>query len=379
MLTIDKGVFMYTNKVILSDYQLPFPLDIYAPLEQILFIDIETTGLSPSNSNLYMLGLVYYKNNSWCIEQWMAERLTEERELLRKLADFLPNFTHLIHFNGNRFDIPYLTEKGKELFVELSLDKYAGIDIYKRIMPLKNALVLPDCRLKTIEQFLGINRIDKYTGGELIQVYKAYTAAPSTNMLDLLIQHNLDDLKGMLDITAMLAYSEICDTPSTVTRVEMQKTTSINGSECYELVLTLKLPFTLPRKFFAHFDNNLVTADGSKATIKVPVFEKELKFFYSNYKDYYYIPSMDAAYHKSVAGHVDASLRTQATASTCYTRKESIFLKQYDVLVEPFFKQNYKDKESYFEITDETKTNRTLFSLYSNHILRTIIQGQKSL
>ena len=106
---------------------------------------------------------------------------------------------------------------------------------------------------------------------------------------------------------------------------------------------------------------------------------KELKFFYSNYKDYYYIPSMDAAYHKSVAGHVDASLRTQATASTCYTRKESIFLKQYDVLVEPFFKQNYKDKESYFEITDETKTNRTLFSLYSNHILRTIIQGQKSL
>lgn len=370
---------MYINKVNLQDYQIPFPLDIYAPLQQLLFIDIETTGLSPSNSNLYMIGLVYYRDNTWCIEQWMAERLTEERELLRKLSEFLPNFTHLIHFNGNRFDIPYLSEKAKEFFVELSLDKYTGIDIYKRIIPLKNALILPDCRQKTIEQFLGLNRIDKYTGGELIQVYKTYTTNPSATMLDLLIQHNLDDLKGMLDITSMLAYSEICDTPSTVTRVAMQKTTTLNGTECYELVLTLKLPFKLPRKFFAHYDGNYVTAEDTKATIKVPVFETELKFFYSNYKDYYFIPSMDSAYHKSVAAHIDASLRTQATASTCYTRKESIFLKQYDILVEPFFKKNYRDTESYFEITDETKTNRNLFSLYSNHILRSIIQGQKSL
>ena len=368
---------MYTNNVKLTDYSIPFPLDIYAPLEKILFLDIETTGLSPANSNLYMIGLAYYKDSTWCIEQWMAERLTEERELLLKLAQLLPNFSHIIHFNGNRFDIPYLTEKGKELFVELSFKNHTGIDIYKRITPLKNALVLPDCRQKTIEQFLGINRLDKYTGGELIQVYKAYTKAPSNSMLDLLVQHNLDDMKGMLDIAPMLAYSEICDTPSTVTRVEMQRTKSVTGTDCFELVLTLKLPFTLPRKFFAHFDGNLITAEGNRATLKVPVFEKELKFYYSNYKDYYYIPSLDASYHKSVAGHVDASLRTQATASNCYTRKDSIYLKQYDILVEPFFKQDYKDKETYFEITEETKTNRNLFSLYSNHILRVIIQGQK--
>ena len=368
---------MYTNKVILTDYQVLFPLNIYAPLEQILFLDIETTGLSPANSNLYMIGLAYYEQGTWCIEQWMAERFTEERELLMKLIPFLPRFSHIIHFNGNRFDIPYLTEKAKELFVNLSFDNHVGIDIYKRITPLKNTLVLPDCRQKTIEQFLGINRLDKYTGGELIQIYQAYTKSPDEGMLRLLIQHNLDDMKGMLDITPMLAYSEICNNEATITRVEMLKTSTLSGDPCYALMMTMKLPMSLPQKLFAHFDGNYLTAEGDKATLKVPVFDGELKFFYSNYKEYYYIPTMDAAYHKSVAAHVDASMRQQATAYNCYTRKNSLFLRQYDILVEPFFKKDYKDKDTYFEISDETKVNRRLFYTYGSHILRTIIQENK--
>ncbi len=367
---------MYKNKLILPDFQINFPLENYAPLEKILFLDIETTGLSPSSSVLYMIGLAYYKSGNWCIEQWMAERTAEERELLIQLAEFIPDFTHMIHFNGNRFDIPYLTERAKAQFVDLSFEAYQGIDIYKRISQLKNLLVLPDCRQKTIEQFLGINRIDKYTGGELIHIYKAYAASPGNGGLELLIQHNLDDMKGMLDIVPILAYSEICNTAPTVTRVEMLKTKDVNGSDSYELVMHLKLPMALPKKFFAHFDGCMITAEAYKAVLKVPVYDEELKFFYSNHQNYYYIPSLDAAYHKTVAAHIDASMREQAIASNCYTRKESLFLKQYDIIVEPFFKRNYKDKETFFEITDEMKANRQLFSLYSQQILHAIIYGK---
>ena len=277
---------MYINKVILTDFQPAFPLEHFAPLNQILFLDIETTGLSPANSKLYMIGLAYFSKDTWCIEQWMAERETEERELLIKLAKLLPGYTHIMHFNGNRFDIPYLTEKAKEHFVTLDFTPYQGIDIYKRIAPIKNLLVLPDCRQKTIEQFLGINRIDKYSGGELIQVYKAYITSPNDSMLELLIQHNLDDMKGMLDITPVLAYSELADADALVTRVEMHHTTSVNGMKCYELVMTMKLPVTLPKKLFAHFDGNYLTAEGDKATLKVPVFDEELKFFYANINHY---------------------------------------------------------------------------------------------
>jgi hypothetical protein len=82
---------------------------------------------------------------------------------------------------------------------------------------------------------------------------------------------------------------------------------------------------------------------------------------------------MDAAYHKTVASHADPSIRKQATAETCYTRKDSFFLKQYDIIVEPFFKKALKDKETYFEITDELKTNRKLFSLYCRQILSMLL------
>ena len=360
---------MYINKEILNDFQIQFPLEKYAALDKILFLDIETTGLSPSSSQLYMIGIAYYKDKTWYIEQWMAQKEVEERELLLKLTEILPQYSLLLHFNGNRFDIPYLTEKAKASFVDLSFDDYQGIDIYKRLTPLKNLLALPDCRQKTIEQYLGINRLDKYTGGELIHIYKNYLSAPNDGALQLLIQHNRDDMKGMLDIVPALAYSELCDTEPAVTRVEMLKSKTVDHKETYELLMTLKLPVALPKKFFTHFDGNFLTAEGTKATLKVPVYEEELKLYYSNYTDYYYIPCMDAAYHKSVASHADPSIRKQASPETCYTRKDSLFLKQYDLIVEPFFKKNYKDRETYFEITDEIKINRKLFSMYCGHIL----------
>ncbi len=366
---------MYINKEPLINYQIKFPLEAYTPLEQILFLDIETTGLSPSSSQLYMIGLAYYENGSWCIEQWMAQSKAEERALLEKLSVFLPCYCLLLHFNGNRFDLPYLTEKSKTLQVPLSFDSMQGIDIYKRLTPFKNLLALPDCRQKTLEQYLGINRIDKYTGGELIHIYEAYLSAPNDSALKLLLQHNRDDMKGMLDILPVLAYSELCAKDPLVTRVEMHKSKTVDQEEVYELLMTMKLKAPLPRKFFSHFDGNFLTAEGSKATLKVPVYDGELKLFYSNYADYYYIPSMDAAFHKSVAGVTAPSLWKQATPETCYTRKDSLYLKQYHIIAEPFFKKEYKDKITYFEITDEMKSNRKLFSQYCGHILQNILEN----
>lgn len=366
---------MYTQNDVLKDYKVAYPLERRAPLEKICFLDIETTGLNATYCPIYMIGLNYYQDGEWHILQWMAENPSEEKELLENLTSFLSRFTHMYHFNGNRFDIPYLIERAKKLDVPLSYDALEGFDIYKSVSPLKNFLGLPNCKQKSIEVFLGIDRIDKYTGGELIDVYKAYVANPNEEDLHLLIQHNYDDMKGMLDITPILFYCDLLESTLPVSRVEMQKSTTMDGSEKYELSMTLKLPFTIPQRLFAHYDGNFILIQDETATIKVPVIQDELKFFYANYKDYYYVPSIDAAYHKSILRHLDPSLRQQATASTCYTKLPSIFLKQYDVLVEPFFKREYKDKETFFEITDETKKDRKLFEAYANHILQTVCKN----
>lgn len=365
---------MYQSVEKLYSYKVNYPLEQFAPLDKILFLDIETTGLSPVYSQLYMIGLAYEKNGVWCIEQWMAESPEEESELVKKLSGLLPEYTHIFHFNGNRFDIPFLTEKAGKYQVPLDFKTCQGIDIFKRAASLKKFLLLPDCRQKTIEQFLGMNRTDKYNGGELIQLYKTYTASPTDSLRQTLIQHNRDDMKGMLDIVPILAYIDLAEKPLPVIKAELLKSVNVEHKEVYELSMTSRLATPVPKRIFAQYDNNFLIAEGTSVIIKVPVYTEELKFYYANYKDYYYIPSLDCAFHKSVASGADPSMRVKATASTCYTKKEGMFLKQYQILIEPFFKRDFKDKETFFEITAETKKNRELFGVYNDHILKTIIQ-----
>lgn len=127
-----------------------------------------------------------------------------------------------------------------------------------------------------------------------------------------------------------------------------------------------------PRLVTASAANCYFRGEGESATLKVPIYEEELKYFYSNYKDYYYLPTEDVALHKSVAGFVDKEHRLQASAANCYTRKFSCYLPQWEILFTPFFKRDYKSKELFFELTDEMKKNREGFTQYANHVLSMI-------
>ena len=55
---------------------LPKRLD--CRMEDILFIDIETTGLSPRNSELYLIGTGFFQDGKWLISQFFGENTSEE-------------------------------------------------------------------------------------------------------------------------------------------------------------------------------------------------------------------------------------------------------------------------------------------------------------
>jgi hypothetical protein len=81
-----------------------------------------------------------------------------------------------------------------------------SIDIYKQIRFLKDVLHMENMKQKSVERFLGIHRLDKYSGGDLIKVYQEYVKLPVKTNKQLLLQHNYEDLEGLLDCTSMLAY-----------------------------------------------------------------------------------------------------------------------------------------------------------------------------
>ena len=102
---------MRTISTDFHNYYPTYPIDVLADKEEVLFLDIETTGLSPKSSNLYLIGCVYYENDMWHSIQWFAEKYEEELQVLTSFFTFLKKYRFLIHYNGNQFDITYLLNK----------------------------------------------------------------------------------------------------------------------------------------------------------------------------------------------------------------------------------------------------------------------------
>ncbi len=353
----------------LENFSISYPLERLAPLERILFFDIETTGFTARSSSLYLIGCAYYLAGKWRTTQWLAENADQEADILTAFFEFARLYRYLIHFNGNNFDLPFITQKCEQLSLPFSFDQFQGIDLYRRISPYKFFLKLPNCKQKTLEQFLGKERRDVFTGGELIGLYHDYVNHPNEFSENALFLHNACDLRGMLEVLPMLAYYDLFNQPIKAKKVQANYYKDLNGNSRKELVITVVPDTPLPKAVFTSAGNCYFRGNGSEATLKIPIYEEELKYFYSNYKDYYYLPDEDVALHKSVAGFVDREHRYPASAANCYTRKFASYLPQWDVIFEPFFKRDYKSRELFFELTDDMKKDRQAFSRYAAHVL----------
>lgn len=346
-----------------------YPLDQISELKNILFVDIETTGFSAKTASLYEIGCIYFEEAEGRLIQFFAQNPEEEAMIMEAFFDLCKSRSVLIHYNGNTFDIPFMKAKAARYGMEHPFDSMSGIDIYKRISPYKKLLGLENCKLKTVEKFLGIQREDLYDGGQLIEVYKNYCEDPTEEAEELLILHNKDDMKGMLKLLPILSYSDIFMQPFRVVKVQANHYADENGNGRDEVLMKIRFTSPFPKSFAMNKADCYFSAEGSEGFLKVPLYHEEMKYFYANYKDYYYLPLEDVALHKSVATFVDKEHRTQAKAATCYTRKESLYLPQWDILFTPIFKRNYEDSLCFFELTEDMKKQPEIFRQYALHLL----------
>ena len=137
-----------------------------------------------------------------------------------------------------------------------------------------------------------------------------------------------------------------------------------------ELIITLKNDYLIPKRLSKKTDSFYLILNKETALIRIPIYTGELKYFFPNYKDYYYLPDEDRAIHKSVASFVDKDYREKCHAYNCYTKKQGEFLIQYYDVMNPEFKQDYKDKFSYFELTDDFCSSDVMLRRYVEHILK---------
>lgn len=365
--------------------QMPgYPFDRDYDIRRIAFFDIETTGFAAESTYLYLIGCAYYKDSSFHLIQWFSEGFKEEELIISSFFEFLKNYDVLLHYNGSGFDIPYLQRKLSLLGLDYSFEGIQSIDIYKKLHPYKKIFRVPNFKLKSLEGFLNIRRQDTFDGGDLIQVYQSYigkkhyeklwmvrnsqTEMPHNSEADVLLKqlllHNADDIRGLLLISPILYYADLFEKPVRILQAGVD-----------EGVLSIRFEITAELPVRISYGNDLVhlTAYEHTAVLTVQVYEGEMKYFYDNYKDYYYLPAEDYAIHKSVAHFVDKDYRVKAKPSNCYTRKEGIFAPQYELLINPYFKLNYQDKRSFLEIHTDFLLQEENLELYVTHLLNHLV------
>ena len=348
----------------------PLTAEIFT--EHAVVFDIETTGFSPAHTNLYMIGCVSRKSDTLKVDQFFAEETIEEKLLLLSFINHIEPFDTVISFNGTGFDIPYLKAKCSLLCVKERLSAYTHIDLYKVVSQLKNLLKTENCKQKSIEQFLGIRRDDTQNGGDLIDVYKNYLKKPNKEALFLLKQHNYDDIVGLPSLLPILAYERILRGNYCVASIEGIETMSQSKEQRKELQITLTNDYPAPRRVSCGNALYYLSIYKDKTQINVKLYDGELKFFFKDYKNYYYLPKEDAAVHKSLSTYVDKKYREPAVPQNCYTKKKALFVPQYREVMKPKFVENYKDKLTYFELTEDFTESDVMLRRYVKQVFETL-------
>lgn len=346
-------------------------------LEDTLLYDIETTGLNPKSSQLYLLGiLLFHKENSEFI-QYFAESVLDEEEILEQFFQLCKTKRVLISFNGEGFDNRFIETMAKS-YGKHPLHLYLKqLDLFKLIRKRKKFYGLESCSLKSCERFLGIYREDRYSGGELISVYREYLQNKDSEKKNLLLLHNREDIQNLPALFSFLAYENIFQGNVYFQRMEFlvgdkmketnynhQKDNSLqikdleleerqNSHTSEKLCLKFSLPSSVPVPLTLTPKNFLLEIKETSLCLTVPLYQGELCYFFKDYKDYEFIPSEDRAVHKSLANMYPKEMREKAKASTAYQKMKTSFLPVFQEK-EKVFKKTYQDKQCFIPFKENT-------------------------
>ena len=346
-------------------------------LEDTLLYDIETTGLNPKSSQLYLLGILLFHKENIELIQFFSESVLDEEEILEQFFQLCQTKKVLISFNGEGFDNRFIETMAKsygKLPLHLNLKQ---LDLFKLIRKRKKFYGLESASLKSCERFLGIYREDRCSGGELISVYREYLQDKDSEKKNILLLHNREDIQNLPALFSFLAYENIFQGNVHFQRAELlvrdemkekndnhQKDNSLqikdlelgerqNSRTTEKLCLRFSLPSSVPVPLTLTPKNFLLEIKETSLCLTVPLYQGELCYFFKDYKDYEFIPSEDRVVHKSLAAMYPKEMREKAKASTAYQKMKTSFLPVFQE-GEKVFKKTYQDKNCFIPFKENT-------------------------
>lgn len=355
-----------------------FGLPIGISPEETVYFDIETTGFSADVTALYLIGCIYFEDGEWQLIQWFAEDNKSEKEALSAFSDFIKDKKYLICYNGTTFDLPYLTKKYEKHSLTFEAYKYEIIDFYRVFSSYRKFLGLSGLKQKEVETYLGILREDKYSGGELVEWYAKFLklrfsdSAEKEEIYKTLILHNSDDLVGLARLTKL--YNFLKELEGLINSGDELEIDCIVDDTTGKIIFSTNVDFDILRKDELRGDGFtccfIAENTANRIDLTLDMYETELKLFYKDYKNYYYLPKEDMVVHKSLAAFVDKENKEKAIASNCYTRHKGRFIKLPKATTLPVFKSEYANKTVYTIVNEKLLESKESLSAIFRSVLR---------
>ena len=299
--------------MITQNYNIPFKqpilLNNYCDIEKILFFDIETTGFTPKTSFVYLISAGYFIGDNFKIIQFFSENSDEELKILTAFDNILSNFILLAHFNGDKFDIPYLKGRYEYHNINSHISGLESMDIYVELKKFKKLFRIDNCKLKTFEKFLNIERNDMIDGGEAINEYLRYTRTQDKSALDACLLHNYEDVLNLPLISKLIIFNQLYDITGfryTYSSDDNYFCISTELNSIPELNLSCENEYI---KFCIKDDI---------ASMSFKIIENKIVNHFSNYKKYVFLNSENYAVDSEYARLLNLKNCKKCTVNTAY-------------------------------------------------------------
>ena len=211
-------------------------------------------------------------------------------------------------------------------------------------------------------------------GKELIKVYRTYAKTGGETLLNLLFLHNHDDVEGMGCLLAFGALLALLRGNFRMRDITAVTDRAMDGSLLQEVLFTVQLPLSFPTRLSFSLPCAYVTLEKDCCKMKMPLSEGTLKYYYPDYKNYYYLPLEDEAVHKSVGVYVDPACREKAKASNCCKRVSGYFLRAFGAPQIPLLKSSYESGDCYIQWTDSFLRNPEMQISFLSEYLKSQIR-----